>query len=97
MATDYDAPRHSQDDDPADPVTDLAGRGTGKNPRAEVEETDTAEGIELPGAVIDEELSVRVLPQQGDEFTCSRCFLVHHRSQLASDTGEKLVCTECAA
>ena len=26
-----------------------------------------------------------MLPRQADEFTCSRCFLVHHRSQLASE------------
>ena len=45
----------------------------------------------------DEELSVRVLPRQADEFTCSRCFLVHHRSQLASEVGGQPVCRECAA
>jgi hypothetical protein len=28
-----------------------------------------------------------VLPKQSDEFTCGSCFLVHHRSQLASDKG----------
>ena len=44
-----------------------------------------------------EELSVRVLPRQADEFTCSRCFLVHHRSQLASNQGGQMVCRECAA
>jgi hypothetical protein len=38
-----------------------------------------------------------VLPRQADEFTCSRCFLVHHRSQLASDAGGQLICKECAA
>ena len=42
-------------------------------------------------------LSVRVLPRQADEFTCSRCFLVHHRSQLASEKNGVLVCRECAA
>ncbi len=26
---------------------------------------------------------VRVVPKQADEFTCSSCFLVHHRSRLA--------------
>ncbi len=40
---------------------------------------------------------MRVLPRQADEFMCSQCFLVHHRSQLASDSGGQLVCTECAA
>ncbi len=40
---------------------------------------------------------MRVLPRQADEFTCSRCFLVHHRSQLASEKSGVLVCRECAA
>ncbi|MGH3284396.1 MAG: DUF4193 family protein, partial [Streptosporangiaceae bacterium] len=38
-----------------------------------------------------------VIPRQADEFTCSRCFLVHHRSQLAEDRNGQLVCRECAA
>ena len=64
----------------------------------DVDETEQAEGFELPGADLSgEELSVRVLPRQADEFTCSRCFLVHHRSQLATDKGGVLVCRECAA
>ena len=56
------------------------------------------DGFELPGADLSgEELSVRVLPRQADEFTCSRCFLVHHRSQLAYEEGGQPVCSECAA
>lgn len=52
--------------------------------------------LDLPDAdVRDEELTVRVLPRQADEFTCSRCFLVHHRSQLADE--RRTVCTDCAA
>ena len=39
-----------------------------------------------------------MLPRQADEFTCSRCFLVHHRSQLAKAVkGNQLICKECAA
>ena len=37
------------------------------------------------------------LPRQADEFTCSKCFLVHHRSQLASEKNGVMVCRECAA
>jgi hypothetical protein len=40
---------------------------------------------------------VRVVPKQADEFTCSRCFLVHHRSQLAKEVKGQPVCRECAA
>ena len=64
----------------------------------DVDETELAEDLELPGADLsNEELSVRVLPRQADEFTCSRCFLVHHRSQLASEKNGQSVCRECAA
>lgn len=98
MATDYDAPRKDETDAPTDPLAEIITQDTTRRgPDAEVEETDTVDGVDLPGAVIDDELSVRVVPQQGDEFTCSRCFLVHHRSQLASDSGGELVCSECAA
>lgn len=52
--------------------------------------------LDLPDAEVrDEELIVRVLPRQADEFTCTVCFLVHHRSQLADI--RKVVCTDCAA
>jgi DNA-binding MarR family transcriptional regulator len=34
---------------------------------------------------------------QRDEFTCSSCLRVHHRSQLAADSDGRLVCRECAA
>ena len=62
------------------------------------DETEAAEGFELPGADLSgEELSVRVLPRQADEFTCSNCFLVHHRSQLAIEKDGKQICSECAA
>ena len=34
---------------------------------------------------------------QGDEFICSECFLVKHRSQLDHTTEDGPVCKECAA
>jgi hypothetical protein len=46
---------------------------------------------EQPGA---DTLIVKALPQQANEFTCSRCFLVKHRSQLADK--RKGVCRDCA-
>nr|MDT0666013.1 DUF4193 family protein [Micromonospora sp. DSM 115978] len=52
--------------------------------------------LDLPDAEVrDEELSLRVLPRQADEFTCTSCFLVHHRSQLVDV--KRTVCTDCAA
>jgi len=99
MATDYDAPRKTDDELNEDSIEELKARRVDKISGAvDEDETDAAEGFELPGADLsNEELSVRVLPRQADEFTCSRCFLVHHRSQLATDAGGQPICKECAA
>ena len=43
-----------------------------------------------------EELSVRVIHKQDDEFTCAECFMVHHRSQLASEENGVMICADCA-
>ena len=99
MATDYDTPRKTDDDLNEDSIEELKARRVDKSSGAvDVDEADLAENLELPGADLsNEELSVRVLPQRADEFTCSRCFLVHHRSQLAKQDGNTFVCKECAA
>ena len=99
MATDYDAPRKTDDDLTEDSLEELKARRVDKSASSvDVDETEQAEGFELPGADLSgEELSVRVIPRQADEFTCTVCYLVHHRSQLASDKGGKMVCRECAA
>lgn len=60
------------------------------------DETEAAEGFELPGADLsEEELQVRVLPAQSDEFTCSSCFLVRHRSQVAREENGMFFCKDC--
>jgi hypothetical protein len=99
MATDYDSPRKTDDDINEDSIEELKARRNDKSASSvDVDEAEQAEGFELPGADLsNEELSVRVLPRQADEFTCSRCFLVHHRSQLAKADGNLLICKECAA
>jgi len=51
-----------------------------------------------PGADLSgEELSVRVVPKQADEFTCSTCFLVHHRHRYAGERAGLPICRDCAA
>ena len=99
MATDYDAPRKTDEELNEDSIEELKTRRNDKNSgKVDEDETEAAEGFELPGADLSgEELSVRVLPRQADEFTCSSCFLVHHRSQLAFEKNGQPVCTECAA
>lgn len=99
MATDYDAPRKTDDDLAEDSLQELQARRADKSSGVvDEDELEAAEGFELPGADLSgEELSVRVLPRQADEFTCTSCFLVHHRSQLAYSNGNTQVCSECAA
>lgn len=99
MATDYDAPRKTDEEISEDSIEELKSRRLEKNSgKVDVDEVEVAETYELPGADLsNEELSVRVLPRQADEFTCSKCFLVHHRSQLAKEKDGQLICRDCAA
>ena len=100
MATDYDAPRRNETDDMAEDSLDelKARRNEAQSSVVDVDETDTAESFELPGADLSgEELTVKVLPKQADEFTCASCFLVHHRSRLAEHHGNQFICRDCAA
>jgi hypothetical protein len=99
MATDYDAPRRTESDDVSeDSLEELkARRNEAQSSAVDVDEGDTAESFELPGADLSgEELTVKVIPKQADEFTCSVCFLVQHRSRLATQSGDKMVCLDCA-
>lgn len=98
MATDYDAPRVNADSE-SDTEQSLEAL---KARRAEAaadlgDDVDPFEAeLDLPGSdLTDEELTVRVLPRQADEFTCTNCYLVHHRSQLADSS--RVVCRDCAA
>ena len=42
----------------------------------------------------DESMAVKVVPPQANEFTCRKCYLVKHRSQLKDKT--KMLCRDCA-
>ncbi|AUG80010.1 hypothetical protein CFP65_5301 [Kitasatospora sp. MMS16-BH015] len=99
MATDYDTPRKTDDDLNEDSIEELKARRNEKSSSSvDSEDFDGAEGMELPGADLsNEELSVRVLPRQADEFTCMKCFLVHHRSQLFSEKNGQAICRDCGA
>jgi hypothetical protein len=98
MATDYDTPRKTDNDENEDSLEELKARRNDREVSFEGDEAELAEAFELPGADLSgEELSLSVLPKQADEFTCSSCFLVHHRSQLASTKNAQQICRECAA
>ncbi|MFJ9843290.1 DUF4193 domain-containing protein [Kitasatospora sp. NPDC101155] len=97
MATDYDAPRRSDETESVESLEELQARREQRFPGAAVDEAEEPESVELPGADLSsEELTVPVVPPQPDEFVCARCFMVHHRSQLVGQTADgQPVCRDC--
>lgn len=103
MATDYDAPRTPRgtvEEPDEDSLQQLSiRRADAQSGSVDVDDTELAER-ELPGADLsglsEEELSVRVIPKQDDEFTCTRCFLVQHRSRMGRERDGQLLCRDCA-
>lgn len=98
MPTDYDAPRAQNTDESDQSLDEIAARRREQADVAvlDVDDGDTVDPIDLPDIDLSgEELIVRVIPKQADEFTCSSCFLVHHRNRLALQSGEKMVCSDC--
>lgn len=91
--TDYDTPR----------TTLTAGysmeelqthRGVPDTATVDADENGLGATFELPGGdLFDEEFTVAVVPMMADEFRCTRCFLVWHRSQQA--TAGHVLCREC--
>ena len=62
----------------------------------ELDESDALDEAMTPGGeFVAEELTVQVIPQAEDEFTCYSCFLVRHRSQLAREKDGHSYCLEC--
>ena len=92
MATDYDAPRKNDDDTES---LEAIKESEGTSASSDVDADDHSDSFSIP-EVTNEEQDVVVVPKQEDEFTCSRCFLVHHASQLAKGEGAKAVCQDCA-
>ncbi|HEX2213793.1 MAG TPA: DUF4193 domain-containing protein [Mycobacterium sp.] len=98
MATDYDAPRVKETDESADESLDaIAARRREVDVAVlDVDDGDPVDSIDLPDADLSgEELTVRVIPKQADEFTCSSCFLVQHHSRLALQSGDRTICADC--
>jgi hypothetical protein len=99
MPTDYDAPRVKDADDTAD--ASLEEIATQRREKADVAVLDVDDGDAVDSFVLPdidlsgEELTVRVVPKQANEFTCSSCFLVQHYSRLALQSGDRLVCADC--
>jgi hypothetical protein len=96
MATDYDAPRKTDDND-SESIVALKERVPDKmSGVVDVDDADNPGSFELAGQDLsDLDLDVVVLPPQADEFTCVSCFLVKHRSQLDHETKLGPICIEC--
>ena len=97
MATDYDAPRKTDEELNEESLEELKSQSATKASSIDIDEADLNESLELPGADLsDESITVMVIPKKADEFTCSRCFMVSHRSQLAKEVKGQPICQDCA-
>ncbi len=96
--TDYDARRVSDaDTQDKSSLRELAPTLQGPISAVVDEDPNDVHFFELPGADLSgEELSVTVIPQRADEFTCSSCFLVQHRSRMRACSSGLPVCADCA-
>jgi hypothetical protein len=89
--TDYDAPRTKLT--AGDGMEELKARRGVPDTAVDADENGLGASFEpSDGDLLDEEFSVAVIPMMADEFRCTRCFLVCHRSQQA--TGHAL-CHDC--
>lgn len=102
-SADYDTPRQRPTMEDGEDDSWRIPRAGGADIRSgavAIDETDLNEA-ELPGAdlsnlLFEQELSVRVVHMQADEFTCSHCFLIYPRARLAPNRQGRLICRDCA-
>jgi uncharacterized protein DUF4193 len=97
-ASDYDA-RRAPDPESQDPsgLRELAPNLPGTATAVVDDDPNDVLFFELPDAESSgEELSVTVIPQRADEFTCSSCFLVQHRNRMRTSSRGLPVCADCA-
>ncbi|MDJ0319047.1 DUF4193 domain-containing protein [Pseudarthrobacter sp. PS3-L1] len=98
MATDYDEVRSDvkESQDRSLEALQSANAPDARSVVRELDESDAIDDASVPGGeFIAEELTVQVIPQAHDEFTCYSCFLVRHRSQLAKEKNGHAYCVEC--
>lgn len=95
MATDYDAPRKTDDENES--LDALKERVPAKSVATD-DDADNPGSFDLSAAdLADVELDVVVLPPQEHEFTCVSCFLVKDRLQFDHETKLGPICQECAS
>lgn len=103
-SADYDAPsrkRVPDDDEDSGQILAALGlrtrlRGSGPDD-GRADDLDEALGLLVAdlSTWLSDEPAAQVVPQQPDEFTCSRCFLIHPRSRLVRSRRGQLVCRDC--
>jgi hypothetical protein len=100
--TDYDAPRRTAGSEPTDDLDAIpkARRDDTRSGQVDVDDTELNQQLDVSGQYFSDlsmdELSVPVIPLQDDEFTCTRCFLVHHHTRLAArGRAGRAVCRDC--
>lgn len=96
---DEEEPKPDDEEEASDQVESsleelLAKKAEGETAAPEEEAEDEALLTISPSEERVETLAVKVVPQQPTEFTCRKCFLVKHRSQLADK--KKMICRDCA-
>ena len=95
--SDYDARRVPDEAQDTSALRELAPTLPGSTTAVVDEDPNDVLFYELPGADLSgEELSVRVIPERADEFTCSCCHLVQHRNRLRSTNAGLPICADCA-
>ena len=98
MATDYDEVRSDvkESQDRSLEALQSANAPDARSVVRELDEADSLDGAMVPGGeIVAEELTVQVIPQANDEFTCYSCFLVRHRSQIAREKNGHVYCVDC--
>jgi hypothetical protein len=96
-ASDYDARRVSDAEaQDASALRELAPTLPASSTTVVDEDPNDVLFFELPSVDLSsEEQSVTVIPQRSDEFTCSSCFLVQHRSRLRKSSSGLPICADC--
>lgn len=98
VATDYDEVRSDvkESQDRSLEALQSANAPDARSVVRELDEADSLDGAMIPGGeIVAEELTVQVIPQASDEFTCYSCFLVRHRSQIAREKNGHAYCVDC--
>lgn len=97
MATDYDVPHHSGEDDLE--TDSLEGLKAAESGNFDVDDDgDLVESYDLPSVDLGgEDINITVIPRREDEFTCGSCFLVQRRNRIdhVEDDGTP-ICKDCA-